>query len=351
MKHPVIFIDMHHQQLYMAMQILVEERLGGTLLRPIGTDWFEKGLWHNAEIYLNHPDTIKQYLEIRNTIPTKMGPRNNVIGEEEDIYLVENTFKTEHAVTYDQFMKIKPDIIIASYYGNLASYAQLAKELGIPLVFQMGNVWPVPWDLVNNVLSSTSPFPVPSGKNACFYHQEIDLKTFYKGDYTYDSKLLVSFVNCLEEHDIHKQSWEDFRSLEKIMPEYTFKSYGISNRDGTIMNQQEVADIMRSAKFGIHLKGKGDGFGHVIFDWFTLGKPVIFRGSQYRGKLAESHLIHGVTEFDLEQISFEALKDKIISISEEEYKKMCDNVERIFKEKVDYNREEEEIRKFMENLI
>lgn len=349
-KHPIIFVDLHHAGLYQSLQMLVEDRLGGTLLRPIGTEWFEKGLWHNAEIYLNHPDTIKQYLEIRNTIPTKMGPRNNVVGEEEEMYLVENAFKTEHAVTYDQFMKIKPDIIMCSYIGNLESYSKLAKELGIPLVLQMGNVWAIPWDQVDNVMASTGKFQIPPNKHVIFYHQEIDLKTFYKGDYTYDSKLLTSFVNCLAEHEIHRKSWEDFQALEKLMPEYTFKSYGIENRDGTVTEQKDVADIMRQSKFGIQLKGFGDGFGHTLFDWFALGKPVIFRGSQYKDKLAEAHLIHGVTGFDLDQISLEALKDKIIGISTTDYADMCDNVYRIFQENLDFEAETMRIKEFLENL-
>lgn len=351
MKHPIIFVELHHAGLYQSLQMLVEDRLEGTLIRPIGAEWFERGLWHNAEIYANHPDTIKQYLEIRHTVPTKMGPRNNVVGEEEEMYLVENPFKAEHAVTYDQFMRNKPDIIMCSYIGNLESYSKLAKELGIPLILQMGNVWAVPWHLVDNVMASTGKFPIPPNKQVIFYHQEIDLKTFYKGDYAFNSQLLTSFVNCLAEHDIHRQSWEDFQALEKLMPDYTFKSYGIENRDGTITEQTKVADIMRQSKFGIHLKGGGDGFGHTLFDWFALGKPVIFRGSQYRDKLAEAHLIHGVTGFDLDQITLEALKDKLIGISEEEYKKMSDNVYRIFQEKCDFDKEFIEIKKFLNNLI
>ena len=346
-----IFCDLHHEGLYRSLQMLLEERLGFDLFRPIGEEWATDGYWMNAKIYGNHPDTIKQYLQIRHAIPTKMGPRNEVIGENEDYYTIANSYRNEKALTLEQFRKMKPDVVIASYFDNVEPFKRLAKEVGAKFVMQLGNVWAIPWDMVDNVLSSTAPFPVPSGKNACFYHQEIDLKTFYKGDYTYDSKLLASFVNCLSEHDIHKQSWEDFQVLEKMMPEYTFKSYGISDRDGTIQNQQEVADIMRKSKFGIHLKGGGDGFGHVIFDWFALGKPVIFRGSQYKGKLAEPHLIHGVTGFDLDQISFEALKDKIVGISEEEYKQMCDNVYRIFKEKCDFDLEFESIKDFFENLV
>lgn len=345
-----VFVELHHAGLYQSLQMLFEKRLGWELYRPIGTEWATEGYWNNARIYNNHPDTIKQYLEIRNSIPTKMGPRNNVIAENEDYYTIENAFLNEKAVTLEQFRKMKPDIVIASYFDNIEPFKRLAQEVGAKFIMQMGNVWAIPWDIVDNVMASTGKFPIPSGKHVIFYHQEIDLETFYKGDYTFDSKLLVSFVNCLAEHEIHRKSWEDFQELEKLMPEYTFKSYGIENRDGTITEQKDIAQIMRESKFGIQLKGFGDGFGHTLFDWFVLGKPVIFRGSQYKDKLAEAHLIHGVTGFDLDLITLEALKDKIIGITQEEYKEMCDGVYRIFKHSVDFDAEEVNIRQFLNNL-
>ena len=347
-----VFSDMHHQGLYQSLQMLIEQRLGWELYRPIGIEWATEGYWMNAKIYNNHPDTIKQYLEIRHAIPTKMGPRNEVVDENEDYYTIQNSFLNEKAITLDQFRRMKPDIVIASYYDNVEPFLKLAKEIGAKFIMQMGNVWPVPWDIVNNVLASTGKFPVPTGKNVVFYHQEFDLDVFHKGEPDFNSKKIASFVHCLSEHDIFKQDWIDFQELEKLMPEYEFKSYGISNRDGTIVEQKDLADTMRECKFAVHLKGGGDGFGHTIHSLGAVGRPVIFRGSQYKGKLAESLLIHEVTGFDADRLSLNEIAERIRFQKEEEYNQMCKNVYKTFKGVVDFEREFKEILEpFFNNLL
>lgn len=347
-----VFTDMHHGGLYQSLQFLFEKRLGWELYRPIGTEWATEGYWMNARIYNNHPNTIKQYLEIRHAIPTKLGPRNEVVDENEDYYTVKNPFLNERAITLEQFRKMKPDIVIASYYDNIEPFRRLAQEIGAKFVMQMGNAWDVPWNLVDNVLASTAKFDVPNGKNVVFYHQEFDLEVFHKGEPDFKSNKIASFVHCLEEHDIFKKDWIDFQELEKLIPEYEFKSYGISNRDGTVIEQKDLADKMRESKFGIHLKSGGDGFGHGIHSWFAIGRPVIFRGSQYQGKLAGNLLKHGVTGFDLDKINLQEAAERIKNLTEDEYKTMCENVHRTFIEVVDFDREfEEQLKPFFANLI
>lgn len=345
------FVDLHHAGLYQSLQMLFQ-RLGYELYRPIGVEWAEEGYWMNARIYGNSPDTIKQFLEIEHSVPTKLGPRNEVIDENEDYYTIKNPFMNERAITLEQFRKMKPDIVIASYFDNIEPFSRLAKEVGAKFIMHMGNEWPVPWDIVDNVLASTGTFPVLANKNVAFYHQEFDLSVFYKGEPDFNSKKIASFVHCISEHDIFKQDWVDFQELEKLMPEYECKSYGISNRDGIIADQKELADKMRECKFGIHLKNMGDGFGHGIHSWFAVGRPVIFRGSQYRGKLAENLLKHEVTGFDLDKISLQETADRMKNLTEEEYKIMCDNVYKTFKETVDFDREYNGIIKpFFDNLL
>ena len=108
---------------------------------------------------------------------------------------------------------------------------------------------------------------------------------------------------------------------------------------------------MREIKFGIHLKNKGDGFGHGIHSWFAVGRPVIFRGSQYEGKLAGSLLKHGITGFDIDKISLQETAERIRKLTENEYKIMCENAYKTFKEVVDFNLEAIELAKFFRDLI
>lgn len=344
-----VFTDMHHAGLYQSLQILFEKRLGWELFRPIGTEWATEGYWMNAKIYGNHPDTIKQYLEIKHSIPTKLGPRNEVIDENENYYTIQNPFLNEKAITVAQFRKMKPNVVIASYYDNIEPFKRLAKEVGAKFIVQMGNEWPVSWDSVDNVLASTGKFSVPPNKNVVFYHQEFDLSVFYKGVPDFNSNKIASFVHCLAEHDIFEKDWQDFQELEKLLPEYEFKSYGISNRDGIIGDG--VADKMRECKFGIHLKNKGDGFGHGIHSWFAIGRPIIFRGSQYKGKLAASLLIHEITGFDLDKVSLQEVAERIRKLTKDEYIAMCDNAFKTFKQVVNFDKEFINIKKFFENLL
>lgn len=347
-----VFVDLHHAILYKSLQMLFEKRLGWNLYRPIGTEWFDKGYWMNAEIYNHHPDTIKQYLEIRNTVPTKMGPRNEVVGEQDGYYEIENSYKNEKALTYDQFMEMKPDIVIASYHGNIEPYKRLAKSVGAKHIMQAGNHWPIDWGVVDNLMSSTAPHNYPKNKNVVFYHQEIDLEIYNPPETFYiNNKNLNSFVNCLPEHDMHKQDWEDFQTLEKLLSDYTFKSYGISCRDGIIKEQKDIATKMKDSLFGIHLKGNGDGFGHVAFNWFASGKPVIYRGSQYQDKLWGELLEHEQTGLDIDKMSLTKVAEYIKTCSSKQYSQLCQNVMTGFSEKVNFNEEEKLLRQFLERLL
>ena len=346
-----VFVELHHQMLYKSLQMLFEKRLKFNLFRPIGTEWAYKGYWNNAKVYNQNLDTIKQFLEINNNVLIKTGPKNEVVSENEDYYTIANSYMNERAVTIKQFRKMRPDIVIASYYDNIEPFSKLAKEVGAKFIFQMGNEWPVPWDIVDNLMSSTKPIPVPQGKNAVFYHQEIDLDIYKKGEPKPNSKIIRSFVNCLPEHKIYKQDWLDFQELEKLMPEFKFESYGINCRNGIIKEQQEIADKMRECYFGVHLKNHGDGFGHVIFDFFAVGKPVIYRGSQYADKLAGELMVDMVTGIDIDKHSLTDCVKIIKEMSEEKYKQMCQNAYNKFKEKVNYNKEELLIRDFLGELI
>lgn len=349
-----IFCDMHHAGLYRSLQLLFETRLGYELYRPIGESWFTQGYWKIAEIYGNAPETIGQYLAIRDAIPTKMGMRNTILEERPDYYVIkdEQGSLDEKAITYEQFMANPPDVVIASYYGNIECYKKLADSVGAKFVAHYGNAWPTQWDIYSNLLASVSStsIKVPDGKKAIFYHQEFDQQT-YRYEDPKPSNLLRSFVHCLPEHDIYKQDWIDFQELEKLLPEFKLESYGISCREGTVIKQEDLADKMRESKFGIHFKWGGDGFGHSIHSWFSVGRPVIYKGSQYLGKLAGELLEDGKTGFDVEKWGMEGVVGKIRSMTIQEHLEMCRNVRKKFEEKVNFEKEAIEIKSFMENLL
>lgn len=344
-----IFADYHHGGLYASLIFLLEDRLGHTLLRPIGMDWFEKGYWKIAEPYGNNPDTARQYLD-ENSVPKDGTPPLNdkPIGAKYFSYVNESSNNVWHkAVTLDQLLEVDPDVIIASIPAHIASFKKLIKDhnLKAKLVYHIGNIgWhtEIPWNEVDNLMASVKEFPVPSGKNVVFYKQEFDLDVFSGAPHKRNN-IITSFVNLLPEKD-------KYLSLKEVMPNYLFQAYGIGCPDGIVNKVSDVARAMRVSDFGYHNKPHGDGFGHIIHNWFAVGKPLIVNMGDYKDKLAGELLVDGETCINIDGRKAEDIAKLIYLMSDLEYFDMCDTVRKRFSEKVNFEDDAYRVRGFLEKL-
>ncbi len=335
-----ILADYHHQGLWHSLESLFEKRLGGQLYRPVGMEWFPQ-YWRIAAPYGDDPRTATQYLSLKGNMP---------LG---DYYFYDGG----KGLTFEQFKALEIDLLIASIPEHLPVYTQLIKEYQpkAKLIFQIGNEFPdIDFSLAKNILSSTQPFPVPAGINAVFYHQEFELYIYHPSDQKPD-RFVRSFVHCLSQGDgqgnLFRSDWKDFVDLEDQLPEYKFEAYGAACRDGCIHEQEKIAEMMRESKYGFNLKTGGDGFGHTIHAWFAVGRPVIVRRHQYENKLAGQLMVDGATCIDLDKGNPEENVKRLRSISPEQYAKLCQNAYDRFKQIVDFDKEEIEIRKFIERLV
>lgn len=339
-----IFSDLHHGALYYSLQLLFEGRLSFRLYRPIGKAWFDSGYWKIAEPYENNLGTVAQFLE--DCVPADGSrPLNRVKQDTGGYYLVKAP-KDHKAVTLEQFKEIKFDIVIASIPQHLAPYTELIKKYQpeAKLIYQIGNHFgPVDFSLAKNVMASTAPFS--NGVNAVFYHQEFNLDTFCYKPPLNDRKI-YSFVHCLGGKD-----YEDYKEYKKALLGFEFKSFGAGCDDGAVSGWEHVAEKMHQSMFGFHLKSGGDGFGHIIHNWFACGRPPIVRMSQYKDKLAGELMIDGKTCLDLDGRTLGENVERIKYYSQpEEHKRLCQQAYDRFCEVVDFDREEQELRRFIENL-
>lgn len=354
-----VFADQHHFGLYNSLKLLFEDRLGGELYRPIGEDWLHKGYWRMAEIYNNHPTTIAQYLGIR--------PDYKV---EDDVYRV---YDPEHecyqrAITYDKFMSLPIDIVIASIPEHIESFKRLAAEHPNKpkFIYQIGNAWPIEAGTAPNIMASAKISGVPSNIHFIEYHQEFSTKIFKPFNpnkpektewdgYTLlenDQKLIYSFINCLNTASIYAADWPLFLRLEQMTPDWKWRTFGGSCRDGDVKGEKGVAEAMRQARFVWHVKAGGDGFGHVLHNAFAMGRPVIVKKSYYFGKLGEQLLIDGVTCIDIDNLSPQEIVDKINYYDElSRYREMCLATYEQFKKVCDFDKEFGDLQNFLENLI
>lgn len=342
-----VFTDLHHGDLYHSLYLLFVKRLGWELYRPIGTEWATEGYWKIAEPYGNHPDTIRQFLGLDTHKWEKYSFLNGDYVLEDEIYQIYDPVSQSHqkAITLQKFKEMDIDIVLSTYQPHDASFAELIQRYKPKAkhIVQMGNIYQS--TDAQNVMCSTIPFEVPQGKNVVFYHQEFDLNTFCPFPLS-SEKRITSFVNCLPQPEIYNYYKDQLRQVE-------MKAYGASCPDGTITGHGNIAKIMQESSFGYHVKPFGDGFGHIIHNWYAVGRPVLTYIGDYKDKLAGGLLEDGVTCFDLGKRSHDetiALVKKTLS-DPEKLQTMCDASYHRFKQLVDYNKEFEDIKKFLDIVL
>lgn len=358
-----VLADFHHASLLQSLILLFEKRLGGSVYRPIGTEWFEKGFW---KVY-DHPATVQQFLGINAATPDGTAPLNEVLtdnGSSTDgvrtIYKCYDidSGQTNKAVTFDGFMNTHIDIVIASIPAHIEPFKRLCQlHPNHPkLIFQIGNAWTVEAGLAPNIMASAKINGIPESINFIEYHQEFDLDTFYPqiplDDNWVDSKYIASFVNVFngEAHLAH--DWQLFQDIEVSMPDWTFKSYGGQCRDGAIGPASALAEEMRTSRFIWHTKAGGDGYGHVIHNAAAVARPLIVKKEYYTGKLGEALMVDGETCIAIDGLNPYEIREKIEFYNEpERYRRMCELTYANFLKKCDFNEEFKQIKFFLEKLV
>ena len=137
----------------------------------------------------------------------------------------------------------------------------------------------------------------------------------------------------------------------RLLPDFTFRTYGSGNRDGIPITKFDMFDGMKKSTFGWHIKPT-DGYGHLIHQWYACGRPVITKGDYYLGKTGGMLLSDGETCIDLDKHSVDESIRLIRYWSEpENHMKMCRAAYDRFHAVVDYDKEAESIKTFLSNIL
>lgn len=370
MKNLNVFVDFHHAGLLHSLIMLFEDRLGGKVYRPIGREWFDKGFW---KVY-DHPATVEQFLGIGGNTPDGTPPLNEVVGVKlrgettsdfgpqheqlPSVYLcrdIDSGFINK-AITFDGFMSIDIDIVIASIPDHVEPFKKLcAMHPNKPkLIFQIGNAWTSEAASAPNIMASALIDGIPEGINFISYHQEFDTKLFCPTTIHDENppKNIYSFVNCFSASDYFKMDWDVFTAIESRMPDWNFKSHGGQCRDGAVGPAPVLAQTMQDARFIWHVKQGGDGYGHVIHNAFAVGKPPIVKKQYYQGKMAEKLMIDGVTCITIDGLDNDQIIDKILYYNDPvRYAQMAVSAFTTFTRLVDFDEEQKKIELFLEKLL
>lgn len=347
-----IFCDFHHAGLLQSLILLFEKRFGGELYRPIGTEWHTRGYW---KVY-DHPATVEQFLGIGAATPDGTPRLNDVVNKQGDfVYKCHDidSGETNKAITYEGFMSMPFDIVIASMPCHIQPFKKLCREHPNhpKLIFQIGNAWTIEAGLAPNIMASAIINDVPKDINFISYHQEFDLDIFKPSELV-PGNVISSFVNCFNTESHLIGDWQLFQNVEKQMPEWKFKSHGGQCRDGAVGPSNVLAQTMRESRFIWHTKQGGDGYGHIIHNAGAVGRPMIVKRSYYDGKMGAQLMIDGETCINIDNLSIPAIIEKIQYYNEpERYKQLCIRSYENFKRVVDFESEFKSIEKFIQNLI
>lgn len=358
-----LLADYHHHDLWESLELMCD-RLGWTLYRPIGLDWFDRHYWNFERQW--HGDAVaRQYLE-----PWGSDEADPVSG-------IHRRYDHSHGrwqnlLTLEEARVIKPDVVMASVAHNHEGLHRFAREVGATFGIHLGNVRfssidmaEDRWDLADFGIVTTL-LPVTPPKPHVVVHQEFSLDDFRHEPPPQDGVFTVaSFVNCFAEN---RDGYAQFRATAELRPEYDWRvygSYGSAAEDeyaaGNIGTCEGVADAMRASDVAWHTKQWSDGFGHVIHDWFAVGRPVVgyqyyYAGDPARGflpQLAGPLWQEGITSFDLTDKS----PSEAVAILDRLYHdpdlrlRMGENAARRFREVVDFDAEEQAIRAMFAQVL
>lgn len=340
-----VLCDYAHADLWESLVLLFEDRYGWELYRPIGMDWYSEGIWQFESERLG--DVVaRQFLHEWDG--DRQGTDHSIRDD------LGHPGRTMKMVTLEQARSQSWDLVIATLAENESGLRRFADEVGATFGIQVGNQGaPNNWGAAAfAMLSVTTPGFVPWIPHVT-YHQEFDLSLF-RPNQPIEQDLVATRVQCFAD----TPDYARFVSLAQQVPELRFRHYGHCGiRDeywgGDAPTTVEIAAQMRSTRIAYHVKRWSDGYGHVGFNWFAIGRPVVGSAAYYADKLMGPLWVEGVTSFDLDRLSDADARTLLLRLATDDdyYTRICENAHARFIQEVDFDAEADSIRVLLDNVL
>ena len=350
-----VLADYHHHDLWESLELLCA-RLGWTLYRPIGMDWFEQGYWNHERRW--HGDAIaRQYLS---PWGDDLHPDTEGAGRRHDR---SHPHRWHKLLTLGAARDLRPDIVISTLAHNHEGFARFASEVGATFGLQLGNVRfseidmrEDRWDLAAFGLVS-GYMPGAISKPHVVYHQEFSLADFAPAPPPRGERFRVaSFVQCYKE----SPTWGAWVTAATAAPELDWRVYGAYGgaptdewAAGNVDVCAHVAREMQASDVAWHAKAWSDGYGHVIHNWHAIGRPMFGFRRYYANQMAGALWLEGETCFDIEDRS----RDEVLALlrrfrdDEDFHLRACERSAARFREVVDFDAEAEAIRAMFAQVL
>ena len=328
-----VFIDyMGHSDVHYSFQLLFEKRLKANLFRPWGVEWWNKGFFlpiadpkeGNGEV---------QLIDDVYHLPMKME--------------TEGGYYTQKAITFDTFLKMDFDVVVASFYQHEQMFYDLLKQYKPNTVFirWIANIHEKPLGFTKNILLATYE-PMPPGINYIIYHPEQ-----YEG-YCYTPptghNTIKNFANNLPSYPSDLHTWNE---CQRLLPDFTFKMHGADGIDDSIPHWL-MPQAMKDSAFVWHVKSHGGG-GFVSRQALACGRPCLIK-KQYpvlHNTLAKNLFVDSVNCVDLD-LGVERAAEKIREWSQpDRHIEICKAIAEKFNRDANFADEAERIKEWINNLL
>lgn len=323
-----VLVDYHHGSLWESLELLLVDRFGWNLYRPVGPEWFQQGYWRfiNMPMNLDWPDFLAigkpgSLVDGHIELPGTQYPR------------------TMKGVTLEQARAMGWDYIIASVWQHQGSFAKLAQEFGAEFVHQIGNAFnEIDWRLPAKYLISAN-LRAESPK-AVTYHQEFDTRIFRYRKPGRDKRV----ANFVLRFNWQADAYSKFKQAEALAPEFEWADHGTLY--GDLVAQADVAATMSEQSFIWHDKPIGDGYGHAIHNAAAVGRPVVGHARHYQGRLAEPFWRDGETCIDLDKHSVVEAVEMMREIMSNpaRHRAMCEAMYETFRATVNFDEDAAKVR-------
>lgn len=340
-----VLVDAIHADLLHSLRMLFEDRFGWEMYVPHGMEWYEQGLWNFERARLGDA-VARQFLE----------PWHDDEDHGDHWCRVDRTHPTRmiQRVTIEQARQMDFDLVVATLVENERGLHEFAQSVGAHYGIQIGNQGAMNnWSFAEFGLSSVT-LPFTPWKPHVFYRQEFDLDDFRYEWPPADADLIATRVQCITD----TPDYARFRRMAQLVPQARFRHYGHCGVQddlwgGNAQTSSDVASEMRRTRIAWHAKRWSDGYGHVIHDWFAVGRPVLGTSAYYRDKLAGPLFVEGVTSYDLDAHGDDELVRIIrrLLTDDEEHQRMSQAARARFDEIVNFDAEAEEIRRMLDAVL
>lgn len=327
-------LDHHHAGLFESLLLLFEDRLGYECWTPVGYEWWNAGIWRHGEEHFGR-ELADQYLSTDDAGWSRwQGGDTPGTFERIDREYPDRTYR---GITLEAARSMDWDVIIATVPDNQQGFARFAREVGAQYVYQVGNTnQQIDWSLDPLALVSAESPILGRGVR---YHQEMDASYTWHPPAEADRYRIGSFVNLMPRIECWPLLLDAWGALPRR--EFTFRIHGAQCPDGIVQPTSAIAQAMAGFGWGWHDKITGDGFGHVIWGWAAVGRPLIGHASHYVGKLGEVLWRDLETCIDLDRHSIPDAARLIRDISADpgRHASMCDAMRRTFEAHYDPERD------------